>query len=420
MRLLRTLRSARPPRPRGPAAVRGAAGAAPPRRRPGPLLLLALLALSLACGSSPGSARAGEERREAPPWRRSRPHPPGWQSEPAAAREAAAGSPKSEDPEAESPVPGAATAAGAESRAFRDLEALAQLGPRVAGTEGAARARELLRERLEALGAEVRELRLPLERRDAEPVELVHLIGRLPGASDDVVLLGAHYDSFPAEGYVGANTAASGPAAVLELGRRVAERERPYTVLLVLVDGDALPRRPGSDGPAHLGSEQLAGALAEEGVLGRVRVAFFFDGVADRDLRIARDLRSHRSYREVVWETARELGADDVFPPEAGFEAPEGTHRAFLDQRLRRVVALVDDQLGGDPAGAEAPVPGDVAEACSPVGLEVVTEVAAAALRRIERRLVKIDGFVASGRAPAETPEASPPGAAAPEASPPE
>jgi len=414
MRLPRTLRCARPPRPRGRTTGCGAVAAAPPRRRRAPLLMLALLALPLACGSSPGSARAGEERRgEAPPWRRSRPHPPGWKSEPAEAREAAAGSATSDG--RETPGPGS-SAAGTDSRAFRDLEALAELGPRVAGTEGAARARELLRERLEALGAEVRELRLPLERPDAEPVELVHLVGRLPGASEDVVMLGAHYDSFPAEGYVGANTAASGPAAVLELGRRLAERERPYTALLVLVDGDALPRRPGGDGPAHLGSEQLAGALAEEGVLGRVRVAFFFDGVADRDLRIARDLRSHRSYREVVWETARELGADDVFPPEAGFEAPEGTHRAFLDQRLRRVVALVDDQLGGDPAGAQAPVPGDVPEACSPVGLEVVTDVAAAALRRIERRLVKIDGFVASGRAPAEAPEAAAPEPAAPEA----
>ncbi|MGH0037850.1 MAG: M28 family peptidase [Myxococcota bacterium] len=306
-----------------------------------------------------------------------------------------------------------ATTAGADpgfsaERAFAHLEALSDIGPRVSGTEGAERARAYLREQLEAIGAEVSELQLDLMQGGTELVTLTHLLGELPGSSPDRILLVAHYDTTPVDSfrYVGANASASGPAAVLELGRVLAEGPRPYTVQLLFIDGDALSR--GEDGrPRPYGSLGVAGLWSDEGRFVGVRVAFFLGQVADPDLAIARDLRSNRMHRRRVWSVAAELGYTDAFPPDAEFASPDGGHVAFADRGLRSLVAVTDDRYGGDePPGLFDFTEKDTADQCSAESLGVVGEVLAETLERIEAHLVRIDGFVR--RPPAEETEPAP------------
>jgi glutaminyl-peptide cyclotransferase len=288
-------------------------------------------------------------------------------------------------------------------RAWSHLERLVKIGPRVSGTEGAEKTRAYLREQLEAIGAQVVEERTQVSRAKGEPVELVHLIGILPGKSSDIFMLASHYDTFPSDSFenLGANNGGSGTALLLEMGRVLAGRERPYTVWLTFIDGDDLPAHEGATEPSFVGSRALAASLAGEGKLSQVRVAFFFDQVADPDLSIARDLRSHRAYRELVWQSAREIGRGDAFPPSSGFESPPSSHRAFLAQNLRRVVAIVDNHFGG----AESPglywmSEDDDLEHCSAKSLGTVGAVTVEALDRIEARLTKIDRFVNPPAAP--------------------
>jgi len=291
-------------------------------------------------------------------------------------------------------------------RAYADLVALSDIGPRVTGTEGAARARDYLRAQLEAMGAEVREETTAISSANQEKVLLTHLVGVLPGESEDLVLLAAHYDTFPAQSFefVGANGSASGPAVVLELGRVASARKRPYTIWLVFIDGDEFSG--GVDGRpyGYAGSKGLAALWTVKQRLVRTRIAFFFEGVADPDLVIARDLRSQRAYRERLWEVAAELGHADAFPPDAPFESPDGSHVPFIDRNLRQTVAVVDDRFGsGDPPGSFHQTDKDTPDQASVESLAVVGDVVATTLARIEAHLVRIDRFVNRSEPAAET-----------------
>ena len=72
-----------------------------------------------------------------------------------------------------------------------------------------------------------------------------------------------------------------------------------------------------------------------------------------RNLSVARDLRSHRIYREEFWKVAEQLGYSEEFPP-TGFESIEMSHVSFVEKRLRRVVAITDTSHGGGRATGDS------------------------------------------------------------------
>ena len=310
------------------------------------------------------------------------------------------GAPSALAQSADAPQQGAASGFSAE-RAWAHLEALVALGPRVTGTAGAASARDYLREQLVAIGALVVEQRFEAIGVEGEPLEIVHLTGVLPGASSDVFLLAAAYDTTPFDTFrfVGANDGASGPALLLELGRVLADRPRRYTVWLTFLDGDSMHEArvatQGAEDRAFAGSRALARQLADEGRLSRIRLAVYYNQVADRDLSIERDLRSHRIYREIFWQSARSLDQTAAFPENGHFGSPLTGHRSFLDHGVRRVVAIMDDRYGGsEPPGVHWHSEEDTLRQCSPASLASVGVVSLEALQRIETRLAKIDRFV--------------------------
>ncbi len=284
--------------------------------------------------------------------------------------------------------------------AWRHLQALVEIGPRQTGTRGAARARRYLETQLRAIGAEVTEIRSPLpgpadsEAGDDEPRTAVHVVGVIPGDSQDRFLLAAAYDTraIPDLEFVGANASASGPALVLELARALSNRPKPYTLMVVFLDGDELPAlRPGAEFP---GSRALATRMARDGAFQRIRLAVFFQQVADVDLAIARDLRSHPIYREFFWEAAAVLGRSAYFAPNARVESVDGSHVEFIEQGLRRTVMISDPRFGGDEVpGRYAGRETDSLLRCSPLSLQVVGDVSLEALTRIAQRLTRIDRF---------------------------
>ena len=285
--------------------------------------------------------------------------------------------------------PGVDLAEFSGGRAWQHLEAIARIGERQSGSRGSRRARAYFRRELERFGVEVREQTYQIEWQE-RTLELTHLFGVLPGASQDAILLVAHFDTqdLP-ERFVGANDGGSGPALLLELARVLAREPRPYTIWLAFLDGEAL-----GDGEAHLGSQVLAAQLAEEHRLERLRLVAFFNQVADRELEVARDLRSHRSYRELFWDSAAELGYTQAFSTERGFASPDGAHESFLGLGVRPVVAIVDDRYGGPtPPGYYAHSKQDDLAHCSQRSLEVVGRVAIEAISRLELRLTQIDRF---------------------------
>ena len=288
------------------------------------------------------------------------------------------------------------------ARAWSHLEVLADIGPRPMGSEGAARARSYLKAELEKLGLETVEHRVEVTIREGEPFELVNLAGRIPGESDEAVVIAAGYDSRAVEGFelLGVNESASGPAVVMEMARILAAEPLPYTTWIVFLDGDA----PMGDSPAaHLGADALGRRLAREKVLQQIRLLLVIGSVCDPELRLARDLASQRLYREEFWRAAARLGHAEALSSEA-FESVQAAHGTLSRAGLRRVVVLADTSFGGDePPGVYAGTADDDLAHCSAESLGIVGSVALEGLGTIATRLAKIDRFAASPLSEADT-----------------
>jgi hypothetical protein len=292
-------------------------------------------------------------------------------------------------------------------RAFGDLRELAAIGPRVSGTAGAEQARAYLRGELAAQGLEVVEIETPRRIEGVPETALRHLSVTLPGASPERFLLVAPYDSsrFGSFEFVGANDGASGAALLLELARVLKERPLAYTTQLVFLDGEGRADGEG-EGPAlerWRGSAGLAERMRENGELDSIRLLVAFHQVCDADLRIARDLSSHRMHREEFFKAARRVGRPGPFPTDRGFESVDASHAAFRERGLRAAVAVSDTRYGGDTApGAISETAEDTLEQCAPESLEAVGVVTLEALDTIGQRLAKIDRFTRSPLAEAE------------------
>jgi hypothetical protein len=299
--------------------------------------------------------------------------------------------------------------------AWRHVEALAAIGARPAGSAGAERARDYLRGELGALGIEVAEQRSRVEPKSAPPLETVNLFATIPGESPDAILLIAPYDTPPGAPGVGANDGASGAALVLELARALKARGPRYTVWLAFVEGD--PRAGSADPLAGetVGTRAFVAGIAQGGRMERVRIAVYANRVADRDLRIARDLLSNRAWREEFWAAGRRSARAGAFPANAPFESVDAGHRAFVAVGMPRAVAIVDSRLGPDaPAPDAAGEPADDLAQSSPESLAVVGAVCLDALGSIAERLAKIDRFVRSPIAAGQTAAEPAPGPATP------
>ncbi len=282
-------------------------------------------------------------------------------------------------------------------QAFAHLEQLVAIGPRVPSTEGSEQARVYLRAQLEGLGLEVVDQTDETEFGDETVLSLHNLRAVVPGSSTDLIVLAAPYDSqdLGDTPFVGANDGASGAALLLELARVLAADPLPYTTWLVFLEREAPHRADLDPGLGFMGSRLLVNELDEAGRIDQVRVAVYFNQVADAELGIARDLRSHRRYRMAFFEAARRLGYTDAFPRDASFESPLGGHLAFQRGGVRRAVLITDDHYGGDESpGTLSHTEQDDLEHCSAESLEAVGRTSEAALRDITATLAKIDRFV--------------------------
>ncbi len=287
--------------------------------------------------------------------------------------------------------------------AWQHLEALVAIGPRVTGTTGVDRARDYIE-------GELRKLRLRVETHtgyipippDGKRGLLVrNLIAVVPGASEELVVLAAPFDTqrVESDSFMGANEGASGAAVLLELARVLGENPLPHTTWLVFLDGEAAGETGlGIPSQGQLGSSALAVSLDEEDLNRRVLILTVLTRVGAADLRIARDLRSIRKYRDEFFHAGARLGHSEVFRADLPFESPVASHHSFLSRGLRRVVLLsgsvvsADADPDADPENGEGAIESDTLEDCSPESLGIVGTVTLEALRAITRQFVRIAG----------------------------
>ena len=227
-------------------------------------------------------------------------------------------------------------------RAFLDLRDLVAIGPRPAGSAGAARTRELIRTRMTQVGWVVASHAFSAGPPGADPIAMENLIATRRGRSDATLVLAAHYDTKPIPGieFVGANDGASGVALLLELARALGPEPSEHTIQMFFFDGEEAvgPSIVASDG--LFGSRALAQKMVGDGTLSQVRDLILFDMVADRDLNLATDLNSAPRLRE-VWR--RHAGA--LLDPAHRMSVVDD-HIPFRDAGLDSVLLVIDFQYG--------------------------------------------------------------------------
>ena len=281
------------------------------------------------------------------------------------------------------PAPAAAPAAAFDgARAFEHLKQLVGIGPRPAGSEGARKTRDYIKQQMAALGLTATEL--PFDA--ATPVGTVKMVNvsvRLPGGQGPRLIFAGHYDTklFKEFRFVGANDAGSSTAFLIELARALKDRKNEVPIELLFLDGEEAFGEWESGNT--FGSRHYVEAARKTGALKEIGAFVLVDMIGEKNPVFKREEASTPWLVDAIWSAARKLNrrefvadvtpiSDDHLPfLEAGIPAADIIDLDYPDEMSRRFWHTAEDTI----------------DKCSPESLKAVGEVLLAALPSIELRL---------------------------------
>lgn len=177
-------------------------------------------------------------------------------------------------------------------------------GPRPAGSPAS-----------RALAARLRAA-LPHGRYEPVPGGLRNVVGEVRGREPgSYVVVGAHYDTKDAPGFLGANDGAAGTAAVLELARRLKPRQARPTVVFALFDGE---ESPAGTPDSEFERRGLRGSRAAARRYRGAEAMVLLDFIGQPRVTLPREGYSDRTLWARLRAAARAVGAISAFPDRAG------------------------------------------------------------------------------------------------------
>jgi len=200
--------------------------------------------------------------------------------------------------------------------AYQLLARQTEFGFRPAGSLAGRQTGDWIIQRLLAAGWEVETQEFPYMGTTCR-----NIIGKMPdSAGEEVVLLGAHYDTrlkadrdpeARDEPVLGANDGASGTAVLLELAQVLEADRIPYQVWLAFFDAEDNGHLNGWEWA--VGSSYMASRLDPSGWPELVIVV---DMIGDADQQIYYEYNSDPSLMQAIWEVAADLGYEETIIPE--------------------------------------------------------------------------------------------------------
>ena len=265
-------------------------------------------------------------------------------------------------------------------RAFGYLRDMVAIGPRVSGTPENVKTREYIVKTLADVGIKAVEQLF-----DAQTplgvVKMANIRATLPGQRSERIIIASHFDTklFREFRFVGASDAGSSTAALLELGRALKDRERPFTIELLFLDGEeAVVEWSATD--STYGSRHYVRDARANNTLASIKAFILLDMIGDRDLNIRRESNSTPWLTEIIWAAARRAGHGRSFLSDS--TPIEDDHLPFLEAGVPSVDIIDLDYPAWHTAN-------DTLENVSARSLQVVGDVVLAALPDIEARLAK-------------------------------
>jgi glutaminyl-peptide cyclotransferase len=280
------------------------------------------------------------------------------------------------------PVPFDATAA------WRHLDRLVGFGPRPSGSAALGAARAYIIETVRSYGLRVEEQRF-VASTPAGRVDMVNIIATVPGRRTDRILFTGHYDTKPLRDvrFVGASDGGSSAAWLVEMARVLARRPGEFTYELVWFDGEEAVCREWTEcgtpsAPDNTyGSRHYVTSARTTQTLAGAKALILVDMIGARDLKLRRDALSTSWLTDLIWSTAKDMGAGQVF-----LEATtpiEDDHVPFLAAGVPSVdlIDLIDYPYWHTPE--------DTLDKLEARSLKVVGDVVLAALPKIEAYLTR-------------------------------
>ena len=264
-------------------------------------------------------------------------------------------------------------------RAYRDVEAQVEIGPRPAGSSGSREEVRLIQRELRAAGVEDVDVQRPH----------ANVVGTIPGAQPGAVVVGAHHDTKDAisPDFVGANDGASGVAVVLELARTLTPRVEGRSIHLALFDAEEARGSRPFEVDGTRGSRQYVEYAREGGRQGsppldEIEAMVLFDLVGDCDLQIPLEANSDPDLYGLFAEAAEEASGGPA--PFTGATGRVGDdHVPFLEAGVP-AVDLIDFSFGeGPPPGSYWHTPEDTLDKVCQESLDAVGEAAVRAIPQI-------------------------------------
>jgi Zn-dependent M28 family amino/carboxypeptidase len=256
-------------------------------------------------------------------------------------------------------------------RAYQDTAALVKLGARTPGSLASKKARTYIQEQVLKSGWQAEEFRFTAAT-PRGPVKMTNLVAcRNVSVMNQLVVFSGHYDTkvFPGAKFVGANDGGSSAGFLVELARALPLRSTRLGVCLVWFDGEEAYQE-WTETDSLYGSRALAEAWQREGRLRRIRALINVDMVGDKDLGILREYESNTALKNLIWSSARAVGAGGAFLNQES--AVTDDHVPFL-RRGVPAVNLIDFEYG--PYNRHWHTDEDTMDKLSPKSFETVGKV---------------------------------------------
>lgn len=281
------------------------------------------------------------------------------------------------------------------ARAYEHLRQVVSIGPRPAGSAGAAATRAYITKQLAAIGIttdeQAFEASTPIGR-----VKMVNVRAAIPsstplgtgpstvlGTGGGRIIIAGHYDTkifheFP---FVGANDGGSSTAFLIELARVLKGRTNARPIELLFLDGEeATGEWQGSD--HTYGSRYYVSAARRDNTLKDIHAMILVDMIGDRDLVVKRESNSTPWLTDAIWAAAKRLKRGEFSDESTPIE---DDHLEFLAAGVP-AVDLIDLEYYTRSGATAWHTKDDTLEHVSARSLQAVGDVLVAALPEIEKR----------------------------------
>ena len=218
------------------------------------------------------------------------------------------------------------------ARAYTHLVEQCDFGPRPPGSENLNACRVYMADALGDYGWEVAFQNFTYQGVFCSNIRATYSSNHAPS-----LILGAHYDTRPradkdphpenrSEPILGANDGASGVAVLLELARVLPDKVKGG-IELVFFDAEDSGDINGWDW--IVGSTYYVDSLSNARK-DQISAMILLDMIADKNLRLEKEVTSTDTLQNAVWERAESMGRNDTFLPTIGARILDD-HRPFLD-----------------------------------------------------------------------------------------